>query len=71
MKQRVGHDLVTEQTEPGCSAGDPASVPELGRSPGEWNGNSLQYFCLENSMDRGAWLAIVSAVTKSRTQLSD
>ena len=37
------------------NAGDPGSVPVLGRSPGEGNGNSLQYSCLENPMDRGAW----------------
>ena len=37
-----------------CNAGDPGSIPEWGRSPGEGNGNPLQYSCLENSMDRGA-----------------
>ena len=37
------------------NAGDPGSIPGLGRSPGEGNGNSLQYYCLENPMDRGAW----------------
>ena len=42
-----------------CSAGDPGSILEVGRSPGEENGNSLQYSCLENSMDRGAWWATV------------
>ena len=42
-----------------CSAGDPGSILEVGRSPGEGNGNSLQYSCLENSMDRGAWWATV------------
>ena len=40
-----------------CNAGDPGSIPELGRSPGEENGNLLQYSCPENSMDRGAWWA--------------
>ena len=40
-----------------CSAGDPGLIPGLGRSPGEGNGNSLQYFCLGNLMDRGAWWA--------------
>ena len=43
----------------------------LGKSPGEGNGNSLQYSCLENSMDRGAWWAAVHGVPKSRTGLSD
>ena len=38
-----------------CNAGDPGSVPGLGRSPGEGNGNPLQYSCLENPMDRGVW----------------
>ena len=38
-----------------CKAGDPGSIPGLGRSPGEGNGNPLQYSCLENPMDRGAW----------------
>ena len=41
--------------EPGCNAGDWGSIPGLGRSPGGGNGNPLQYFCLENPMDRGAW----------------
>ena len=41
--------------ESACSAGDPYLIPESGRSPGEGNGNRLQYPCLENSMDRGAY----------------
>ena len=48
-----------------CSAGDVSSIPELGRSPGEANGNPLQYPCLKNSIDGGAWRAIVHAVMKS------
>ena len=52
-----------------CNAGDPGSIPGWGRSPGEGNGNPLQY-CLENSMDRGAWQATVHVVAKSQTQLS-
>ena len=50
-----------------CNAGDTGSIPGLGRSPGEGNGNPLQYSCLENPMERGAWRAIVHGVTKSRT----
>ena len=46
------------------------SVPGLGRSPGEGNGNPLQYSCWENPMDRGAWWAPVHGVAKSRTQMS-
>ena len=46
-------------------------VRSLGRNPGEENGNLLQYSCLENPMDRGAWWATVHSVTKSQTQLSD
>ena len=47
--------------------GDPSSIPESGRSPGEGNGNPLQYYCLENPMDGGAWWATVHRVAKSRT----
>ena len=46
-------------------------IPGSGRSPGEGHGNPLQYSCLENPMDRGAWWATVHGVTKSRTRLSD
>ena len=53
------------------NAGDPGSNPGLGRSPGEGNGNPLQYYCLENAMDREAWKATVYGVAKSRTRLSD
>ena len=53
------------------NAGDLGSIPGLGRSPGEGNGNPLQYSCLENSMDRAAWWATVHGVTKSQTRLSD
>ena len=48
-----------------------SQIPALGRSPGGENGNPLQYSCLENPMDRGAWLATIHAVKESRTQLSD
>ena len=54
-----------------CNAGDLSSIPGSGRSPGEGNGNSLQYSCLENPMDGGAWWATVHGVAKSRTRLSD
>ena len=50
-----------------CDAGDLGSIPESGRSPGEGNGNPLQYSCLENSMDRGAWQATVHGVAQSQT----
>ena len=53
------------------NAGDPGSIPGSRRSPGEGNGNPLQYYCLENPMDRGAWQATVYGIAKSRTQLSD
>ena len=55
--------------ESACNAGDPGLIPGLGRSPGEGNGNPLQYSCLENPMDRGAWQAIVHGVTNSQTRL--
>ena len=46
------------------NAGDPGSIPGSGRCPGEGNGNPLQYSCLENSMDRGAWWATVHGVVR-------
>ena len=54
-----------------CNVGDLGSIPGSGRSPGEGNGNLLQYSCLENSMDWGAWEATVHGVVKSWTQLND
>ena len=53
------------------NVGDPGSIPGLGRSPGEGNGNPFQYSYLENPMDRGAWEAAVHGVTNSRTRLSN
>ena len=53
------------------SAGSMGLIPGLGRSPGEGNSYPLCYVCLENSMDRGAWWAMIHGVTKSQTQLSD
>ena len=53
--------------ESACNAGDLGLIPGSGRFPGEGNGNPLQYFCLENPMDGGAWWATVHGVTKSRT----
>ena len=50
-----------------CDTEDPGSIPGLGRSPGKGNGNPLQYSCLENPMDRGAWRPTVQGVAKSRT----
>ena len=55
--------------EPACNAGDMGSIPGSGRSPGAGHGNSLQYSCLENPMDRGAWQAMVHRVAKSWTCL--
>ena len=50
--------------ESACNAGDLGSIPGSGRSPGEENGYPLQYSCLENSMGRGAWQAILSTVSQ-------
>ena len=49
-----------------CNAGDPGSIPGLGQSPGEGNGYTLQYFCLENSMGRGAWQTTVCGLQRVR-----
>ena len=54
-----------------ANAGDMGSMPGSGRSPGEGNGNLLQYSCLRNPVDREAWCATVHRVAKSQTQLSD
>ena len=61
----------SEVKVPAWNAGDLGLIPGLGRSPGEGNGNPLQYSCLENPMEGGAWWAIVHGVAKSRTRLSD
>ena len=55
----------------GYNVGDLGSIPGLGRSPGEGNGNPLWYSCLENPMDGGAWWAAVHGVAKSQTRLSN
>ena len=52
-----------------CNAGDPGSIPGLGRSPGKGNGNPLQYSCLENPRDGGPWWAAVYGVAQSWTRL--
>ena len=55
--------------ESACHAGDPGSIPVSGRSPGEGNGNPLQYSCLENPMDTGTWKATVHGVLRVRHDL--
>ena len=55
----------------GYNVGDLGSIPGSGRYPGEGNGNPLQYSCLENRMDRGAWWAAAHGVAKSWTRLSN
>ena len=70
----MGFPGVSDGKESACNAEDRADaglIPESGRSPGEETGYPLQYSCLENSLDRGAWWAIVHGVAKSQTQLSD
>ena len=53
-----------------ANAGDTGLIPGSGRSPGEGNDNTVQYSCLENAMDRGAWWATVQSIAKSQTHLS-
>ena len=50
-----------------CNVEDPGLIPGLGRCPGEGNGNPVQYSCLGNPMDRGAWRAPVHGIAKNRT----
>ena len=57
--------------ESACSVGEPCSIPGLARCPGKGNGKPLQYSCLENPVDGGAWLATVHGVAKSRARLSN
>ena len=59
------------EKNPPANAGDMGSIPGPGRSPGEGNGNPLQYSCQENPTDKGAWQATVHEVAKSWRQLSD
>ena len=63
----VGFPGGSDSNESACNAGDPGSIPGSGRSPGGGHGNPLQYSCLENPMDRGAWWATVHGVANSRT----
>ena len=57
----------SDTKEPACNAGDAGSIPESRRCPGGGNSNPLHYYCLENSMDTGAWVPTVHGVTKSHT----
>ena len=61
----------SNRKESSCNAGNPGSIPGLRRSSGEGNGSPLQYSCLENSTDKGAWKATVHGVAKSPTHLSN
>ena len=60
----------SDSKETTCIVGDLGSVPGWGRFPGGGHGNPLQYFCLENLMDRGAWWAAVYGVSENWTRLS-
>ena len=69
--QAVGFPSSTDSKASACNAGDPGLIPGLGRSPEEGNGNLLQYACLENAMDRGAWRAIVHGVGHKESDTSE
>ena len=71
LLRSLGFPGGSESKASACNAGDPGSIPGSARSPGEVNGNPLQYSHLENPMDRGAWQATVHRVTKSQTRLSN
>ena len=68
---KVGFPGDSDIKESPWNMGDPGSVPGSGGSPGEGNGHPLQYSCLEDSMDRGAWRDTVHGVTKSWARLGD
>ena len=63
----LGFRSGSDGKESTCNAGDLSLIPRSGRSPGEGNGNPLQYSCLENPMDQGAWQAIVHGIARSQT----
>ena len=67
----LGFPCGSDGKESACNTGDLGSISGSGRSPGERNGNPLQYSCLENLMDRGAWQTIVREVTNNQTWLSN
>ena len=67
----TGFPGVSDGKESSCNVGDLASIPGLGRPPGEGNSCTLQYSCLENSLDRGAWQVTVHGLTKSWTQVNE
>ena len=71
LANELGFPSSSDIKESACGAGDPGLIPVLGRYPGEGNGSTLQYFCLENSMHRGTWQAVVHGVVKSWTLLND
>ena len=66
----VGFPVDADGKQSACNTGNGHSVPGSARSPGGGHGNPLQYSCLENPMDRGAWWATVHGVAKSQTQLT-
>ena len=70
-KHNVGFPSSSNSKESACSAGDLGSIPGSGRSSEEGNGKPLQYSCLENPMDRGAWQGTVHGAAESWTRLSD
>jgi len=63
----LGFPSGSDSKESACNVGDLGSIPGLRRSPGGGHGNPLQYYCLVNSMDRGAWQVTVHGITKSQT----
>ena len=67
----MGFPCGSDGKESACNARDLDSIPGSGQSPLEWHGYPLQYSCLENSMDRGAWWGTVHGITKNQTGLRD
>ena len=66
QERKKGFSSGSSGKESACNTGDPGSIPESGRSPGEGNNNPLQYSCLDNPMDRGAWRATVQESQESQ-----
>ena len=71
LKQKMGFPVGSDGKDSACNAGGLGSILGLGRYPGEGNGYPLQYSCLEDSLERGAWWATANGITKSQTWLND
>ena len=71
INKRLGFPGGSDGKESACNAGDPSLIPGLGKSPGEGNDNPLQYSCLGNSVDRGAWWTTNSSCGRKESDMTE